>query len=194
MASKQLLMQVLFVLFPSHRITMSLVMVVCCLIAEAQSRCVVIDKETGIPIRDVKVYTDKGHVFVSDYQGRVVVDSAFKSVTFSHVSYLMRVLERHEWRDTLWLLPKENRLGEVVVWGTEHKKINQVVGLATRDAASYAPPPGLASFDFFEMFRKKPLSKKARKKNKELLRDWDKVYDNPPMGATPHSPDSTTVK
>lgn|GEM_PF-1761375 len=142
----------------------------------SQASCVIIDKETGTPIRDVKVYTDKGQVAVTDYQGRVRIDSAFSSATISHVSYLTRVIERRECRDTLWLLPKVNRLGEVVVWGKDRPGIGMVTGLATRNLSAYAPPKSGVSFDFFEMFRKKPLSKKARKKNQELLRNWDKVY------------------
>ena len=180
---------------PSRRSIIALAMTTSCVLASAQTKCVIIDKETGTPIRDVKVRTDKGHVAVSDYQGRVVIDSAFNSATISHVSYLQRIVNRHECRDTLWLLPKENRLGEVVVWGKEQKNIKTMIGLATRDAAAYAPSGGVVSFDFFEMFRKKPLSKKARRQNEKLLRDWDKVYRDPNLGATPRSSqDTLTVK
>ena len=31
-----------------------------------------------------------------------------------------------------------------------------------------------------KMFEKKPLSKKARKKNKQILQDWDHLYVMPP--------------
>ena len=110
---------------PSRRSIIALAMTTSCVLASAQTKCVIIDKETGTPIRDVKVRTDKGHVAVSDYQGRVVIDSAFNSATISHVSYLQRIVNRHECRDTLWLLPKENRLGEVVVWGKEQKNIKK---------------------------------------------------------------------
>ena len=37
----------------------------------------------------------------------------------------------------------------------EQKNIKTMIGLATRDAAAYAPSGGVVSFDFFEMFRKK---------------------------------------
>ena len=94
------------------------------------------------------------------------------------MSYLARTIERKELRDTLWLLPRENRLDEVVVWGTDRKNIMSMVASATADAPAYAPAPGIVTFDFFEMIRKKPLSKKARKKNKQLLENWDKIYNN----------------
>ena len=162
----------------SCRLLMTLAMGPSCHIAAAQERCVVIDKETGTPIRNVKVYTNNGQVAVTDYQGRVKIDSVFNSATLSHVSYLPRNIERREMRDTLWLLPRENRLDEVVVWGEDRKNIKSMVASATADAPAYAPAPGLVTFDFFSLIKKKPLSRKARKKNKELLRDWDKIYGN----------------
>ena len=42
-------------------------------------------------------------------------------------------------------------------------------------AATATPPPGGVSFDFFEMFRKKPLSKKARKKNEQVLKELERM-------------------
>ena len=160
----------------SLRLRWALLMASGWMMASAQPRCVVIDKETGTPLRDVKVYTDKGTQTVSDYQGRIYLDTVFHSATLSHVSYLSRVVKAEEMRDTLWMIPKENRLGEVVVWGTDRKNINSMVSGATRNLEAYAPPKGLVSFDFFEMFRKKPMSRKARKKNKELLENWDRIY------------------
>lgn len=147
----------------------------------AQAQCVIVDKETDTPIRDVKVKTDKGQVLVTDYQGRLKVDEPFESATISHVSYLQRRVNRQELRDTLWLLPKENRLGEVVVVGKDpNNLITNVVKSATADAPMYAPPKALAEFDFFKMFEKKPLNRKARKKNKQIMQDWDRLYVLPP--------------
>ena len=147
----------------------------------AQAHCVIVDKETGTPIRDVKVATDKGQVVVTDYQGRVKVDAPFESATISHVGYLQRRVSRRELRDTLWLLPKENRLGEVVVVGKDpNNLVTSVVKSAIADAPMYAPPKALAEFDFFKMFEKKPLNRKARKKNKQIMKDWDRLYVLPP--------------
>ena len=172
-------MRIHSVLHPTHRTLIALTMTTCSLLADAQSKSVIIDKETRTPIRNVKVTTDNGQVAVSDYQGRVALDSAFRSASITHVSYLMRTIDQHEWRDTLWLLPNTNRIGEVVVWGKARKNILDMTTLATSKAAAQAtPPPGGISFDFFEMMRKKPLNKKARRKNKELLSNWDRLYEN----------------
>ena len=54
----------------------------------------------------------------------------------------------------------------------------QVVKDAVKDAPMYAPPKAAVNFDFFKMFEKKPLNKKARKRNKEILENWDKEYNN----------------
>ena len=158
-----------------------LVTLSCVSYGHAQTHCVIVDKETGTPIRNVKVFTDKGQVAVTDYQGRVSVETPFESATISHVSYLQRRVSRFELRDTLWLLPKENRLGEVVVWGKDRKNlVSMVVKSAVADAPMYAPPKGIAEFDFFKMFEKKPLNRKARKKNKQILEGWDQIYEMQP--------------
>lgn len=141
----------------------------------AQARCVVIDKETGVPVRNVKAYTDRGDVFTSDYQGNLVIDSVFQSAALKHGSYLERRVDCKEVTDTLWLLPQAIKLEEVVVWGEARKGVFSWMGIAMEQAAASAtPPPAGVSFDFFEMFRKKPLSKKARKKNQQVLRELEK--------------------
>jgi hypothetical protein len=146
------------------------------LYAKAQDTIVVVDKETGTPIREVNLTTDKGAISRSNYRGQILVEGDFKSATLSHASYLTRVVKRVELKDTLWLLPRENRLSEVVVWGTDKQGINAVVASAVADLPAYAPQNSGVSFDFYELIRKKPLSRKARKKNKELLKNWDEVY------------------
>ena len=151
----------------------------------AQARCVLVDKETGVPVRNVKAYTDKGDVFISNYQGNLVIDSMFHTAALRHGSYLERIVESQEVKDTLWLLPQAIKLEEVVVWGEARKGVYPWMSIAMAQAAATAtPPPGGVSFDFFEMFRKKPLSKKARKKNRQVLRELEKQAEEeaaPPL-------------
>lgn len=146
------------------------------LCARAQDTIVVVDKETGTPIRDVNLITDKGEIRSSNYRGQISVEGEFKNATLSHASYLTRVVKHAELKDTLWLLPRENRLSEVVVIGKDKQGINAIVASAVADLSAYAPPSNGVSFDFGQLIRKKPLSRKARKKNKELLQKWDEVY------------------
>lgn len=166
-------------LFPTKAMLLYIASI-CSTAMEAQSSCVIIDKETGTPIRDVKAHTDKGDEYATDYQGHLTIDQPFESATLVHGSYLSRKMKREEICDTIWLLPNAIRLDEVVVWGQKNNALNTMMSLAMAQAAATATPPaGGIHFDFFSMLKKKPLSKKARKKNKELLRDWDKVYGTP---------------
>jgi hypothetical protein len=145
----------------------------------AQGKCVIVDKETGTPLRGVKAYTDKEDVFTTDYQGRLVIDKPFASATLAHPKYLSRKVEKAELNDTVWLLPKAIRLDEVVVWGQKRTPMDAMMSsiqAELADAAAMQPNTGI-SFDFFQMFRKKPLNKKARKKNEKLLKEWDKEYE-----------------
>ena len=141
-----------------------------------QVQCVVADMETHTPIRNVKIFTNRGDVYVTDYTGNVRIDKAFESAKVSHVSYLERQAKRETMKDTLYLLPKENELHTLYVWGKDRKRIKELVGSVTMGLDAYAPPQGIATFDFFKMFEKKPLNKKTRKKNEELLKQWDEVY------------------
>jgi len=146
----------------------------------AQDSLIVVDKETGTPIRDVRFSTDRGDVYISNYRGCIHITNPFEKASISHPSYLLRKIDYSEITDTLWLLPDAIRLGEVVIWGKDRSHIKDLVADATKDAPAYAPAPGLVTFDFFKLFERKPLNKKARKKNEQLLRDWDKVYGEAP--------------
>lgn len=155
----------------------------------AQARCVLIDKETGVPVRDVKAYTDMGDVFTSDYQGNLVIDSVFHTAALRHGSYLERIVEPREVKDTLWLLPQAIKLEEVIVWGEAKKGVFSWMGTAMEQAAATAaPPPAGASFDFFQMFRKKPLNKKAREKNQQVLRELERMEQEEKGDALPPLP------
>lgn len=147
--------------------------------AKAQLDVVVADIESGVPLRDAKIYTDSGSVAKTDYRGMAHIDRPFSSATITHPKFLSTTVQRHEMVDTIFLLPRANTLNEVVVWGEGRKGIKSMVADATRDAPLYAPPPAMVQFDFFEMFRKKPLNKKARKKNRELLDNWERTYNDP---------------
>ena len=144
----------------------------------AQGRCVIVDKETGTPIRDVKAYTDKKNEFTTNYRGELVIDKPFESATLAHPKYLSRKVDMSELKDTVWLLPKAIRLDEVVVWGVKRSPMDAMMSsLQAQLAAEAAMHPPVVGFDFFQMFKKKPLNKKARKKNEKLLKEWDEVYE-----------------
>ena len=146
--------------------------------AMSQTHLVVINKETGEPIHNATVVTNKGESAYSTKMGHVTLNDFFESLTISHISFLQRKMDKKEVSDTIWLLPNAIRLHEVVVYGEDRPLIKSLVKDALKDVSTYAPPQGIATFDFFRMFEKKPLNKKARKRNKEILENWDKEYNN----------------
>lgn len=146
--------------------------------ALSQTHLVVIDKETGEPVHNATVVTNKGESTNSTKMGHVTLNDTFESLTINHISYLQRKMDKKEVNDTIWLLPNAIHLHEVVVYGEDRPLIKSLVKDAVKDAPMYAPPKAAANFDFFKMFEKKPLNKKARKRNKEILENWDKEYNN----------------
>jgi hypothetical protein len=85
---------------------------------EAQIRRVVISTETGIPVRDVVVTTDRGERTVSNWEGAFVLnDTAFHEMSLGNTHYERRTMYREELTDTIELIPNINSLGEVVVIG-----------------------------------------------------------------------------
>lgn len=154
---------------------------------------VVCDIETGVPLREVKVHLNTGRTCVTNYRGQWQTDSTFESATVSHPRYLSRVVQRTELQDTLYLLPKGNTLGDVTVWGVDRRGIKGMMKQSPSGLAAYAPSGGLVSFNFFDLFRKKPLNSKARKKNRELLENWDRIYTDPLAPTPKATPQSFSI-
>ncbi len=144
--------------------------------AISQTHFVIVDKETLLPVYNAGIITNDGHSAHSTKTGEVTINQSFKSITINHVSYLQRKMSKEELQDTIWLLPNAIHLREVLVLGEDRPLIKSLVKSATKDTPLYGQNDGI-SFDFFKMFEKKPLSRKARRKNKEILENWDKEYN-----------------
>lgn len=82
-----------------------------------QVRGVVVSTETGVPVRDVVLYTDVGHKVVTAWDGTYCLPDSFASVTLAHPKYERRVMLRSEMGDTINLIPALYALTEVVVIG-----------------------------------------------------------------------------
>lgn len=138
--------------------------------AKAQKHGTIINVEDGLPIRDVKIYTNTNKTATTNWLGEYNIYTDFKSATISHGKYMSITLKKEEMRDTIYLLPKMYTLDEVIVWGkrpyfTQSKQI-------ARDASMYAPPGAGKGFDFFSLFKKKPMNKKQRKRHDEIIRSY----------------------
>lgn len=117
----------------------------------AQQRFIVIDMETKVPLRDVKVvcgdtlYTTKwdgsfalDSTLVSSWKG----DSTTVVVEMSKPGYMTHRLTAAELTDTLELLPTFNKLSEVVVWGQNRQGVIPfVISPTSADPLEGATPP-----------------------------------------------------
>jgi len=140
--------------------------------AMAQKRGVIVNMETGVPIRDAKIYTNTNKTFTTDWRGQYSIKDYFTSATITHQNYLSLTLNLYEMGDTIELLPRFNTLEEVVVYGS--KPMTFDVKRATRDARDYyTPNVGGFSFDFFSLFHKRRgLSSKEKEKHDEIIRTY----------------------
>lgn len=113
-----------------HRTLVLLIMIT--LLADiiiAQQRYVVIDMETGVPVRNVIVRYGIGKQTCTIWDGSFVLDSVAtdstsNEVVLSRSGYMPRTCRWDELTDTIELLPSFNALGEVVVYGIRRNKIS----------------------------------------------------------------------
>ena len=84
----------------------------------AQRRMVVVDADLKVPVRDVQVFTSEGQDQRTAWDGTFEVPDSFSRLNFRHPHFEQRYLLPSELLgDTIWLLPKTNTLGEVIIWG-----------------------------------------------------------------------------
>ena len=138
----------------------------------AQWSGVIVNMETGVPIRDVHIFTNYNKMVTTDYRGQYTLEEPFTSVTITHGKFLQLSLKREELRDTIALLPSANSIGEVVIWG-EMPRIGLKEKEVAEDAKYYYTPPSGFTFDFFELFRRKSrMSKQQRRKHEEIIESY----------------------
>jgi len=136
----------------------------------AQTHGVIADIETGLPIRDVKIYTNKNKVVTTNWLGEFNIYANFQSVTISHGKYMSITMKSEEMTDTIYMLPKLHTLDEIIVWG-KHPFMSQSTKKMIEDAKLYSPGSGM-SFDFFSLFKKSPMNRKQRRKHDEIIKTY----------------------
>lgn len=127
--------------------------------------------ETKRQIAGVRVYINPKGTVITDSRGRFVISQPCNGVTFSHVSYESRAYSRKELCDTIWLMPKLNRLDEVVITAKA-----PIVCIKKGEVSKYArqfggkAPTGFSFLDLFN-FRGHKLEKR-RKRLEKILEDY----------------------
>ncbi len=84
---------------------------------DAQRKCIIINLETKIPIRDVKVFVDSSCVLTSNYRGEIILPGIYHRIVVRKDTYQSLILNFKEVGDTISLLPNANLISEVVVNG-----------------------------------------------------------------------------
>lgn len=86
--------------------------------ADSLRHFIVVNVETGVPLRDIIVYTDDKQKTKSIWDGTFSLCNSFKSITLSHPAYEKRVVYKDNIRnDTIFLLSNSYALDEVVIYG-----------------------------------------------------------------------------
>lgn len=163
----------------------------------AQQQMIVVDAETKVAVRDVKIHTNNNQQTTTAWDGHFALPDSFSRINFQHPHYEQRYILKSELRsDTVWLLPKGNGLREVVVWGERRfdRRMNEILKPSPqqkeRDKLPQVIPAGpnilaIAAWLFDITFGKKIEARKKRKqaleevrrKEAEVQQKWDMLRD-----------------
>lgn len=152
-----------------------LTVLLCCLLASAQRRLVIIDVETLIPVDGANVIC-KDLTTQSDTLGYVTVPDSCRSILFSHVNYESRLINMDEIRDTVFLISKLLNLKEVVVFGKaphieDYAELNKHMQPSKLDLQlAGAQSNGMNLFGLINYLIPKKWKKSAKEKRKERLK------------------------
>jgi len=156
-----------------YRFLCSVFLLVMCCSVNAQRKITVLDLDTHLPVKDVSVKVGESDVYKTNYAGTVSILINGDSISFSHLKYEHEHLALKELTDTMYLLPLEHQLDEVVVLGND-RHIKRMMESIRRDAALYAPGGGVVTFDFGRMLdRRYRRDQKHKEQAKAILREWD---------------------
>ena len=153
--------------------TISLIIVILSAVyVSAQRKIVVVDMETHLPVADVSVKTDSARAVMTDRNGVASISERFDSISFSHMRYLSDKVTFEEMKDTMYLVPKNLMLPDVVVTGV-NPDLKKAMKKNYERMLEQPTVKGL-TFDFANIIdRRGRRDRKHYKKAKEILREWD---------------------
>jgi len=96
----------------------------------AQTKGIVVDKESRQPIPYVSIYTtvgDKVYGAMSNEQGEFSIDFTFQTLYLSHINYLKAEIFKSNLSDTIYLVPTTALLREIIISNKQPKWINTVL-------------------------------------------------------------------
>lgn len=149
--------------------------------AGAQTRGVVVDMETGTPVKGVDIIVNGSYInkVTTDYRGGFYISGEVKDLTFIRSGFVTRVLNRSELKDTIDLLPAWQRLNEVVVYGKmpgRHMPVQSVISRQIKEMnIPRTPSLGLGPdgmLSFLRVFEKGHVSEKKRRERMKAIEDY----------------------
>jgi len=151
-----------------------IIMAMACLVGNAQKVGVIIDMETHVPIRNVKVITDGDYkkTQTTDYRGTYTEPLDYRCLTLMCEGYERRIVNMEEWTDTLSLLPAYNRIHEVVVLGDKRKVFRGVINPVKQSIAGMKDPSGHDFLSIFSVFDKNHVSAKKRRERLKAIENY----------------------
>ena len=141
----------------------------------AQKSGIFIDLQTHLPVAEVQIRTNTGYARLSDKAGRFSLAIPFSSITVTHAHYVMRVLNKEEMKDTIYLLPKSININEVTIIGRKPKvsfSLNALGGETDPRIGPVRPPSGMNFLGWLSVFEKGHVSKKEREKRRKAIENY----------------------
>ena len=138
---------------------------------------VVVNIETGVPIRDVLVYTDDGQEVHSIWDGTFSLSTGFETLTLSHPRFEKRVMLHGEVsEDTIALISNQFAINEVIIYGQRRDKTKQmnftmspVEAQLAQGAQQGFNPIGLLVLGYDAIWGKKMRHRKEMEKQKRKM-------------------------
>lgn len=164
-------------------------------VALAQRQMVVVNVESKVPVRDVRVSADGGLEMRTTWDGLFALPDSFRRLDFHHPDFERRYVLSSELKgDTIFLIPNVNALREVVIYGERRfdKRMAQMLKPSPqqqeRDKLPQVIPAGpnvlaIAAWLYENLYgkkREKRLARKmalekVRKQEAELQERWDSL-------------------
>ena len=153
----------------------------------AQRQMVVVNVESKVPVRDVRISTDGGQEICTSWDGLFALPDSFRRLDFHHPDFERRYVLSSELKgDTIFLIPNVNALREVVIYGERRfdKRMAQMLKPSPqqqeRDKLPQVIPAGpnvlaIAAWLYENRLARKKALEKVRKQEAELQERWDSL-------------------
>ena len=148
----------------------------------ARRQMVVVNVESKVPVRDVRISADGGLEMRTSWDGLFALPDSFRRLDFHHPDFERRYVLSSELKgDTIFLIPNVNALREVVIYGERRfdKRMAQMLKPSPqqleRDKLQQVIPAGpnvlaIAAWLYDVIYGKKREKRLARKKALEKVR------------------------